>query len=313
MTFFFNKLNLRPLCFLSFALCTEIAQAAFYIQEPTLNVTHSQSIEVPFYIGRFQLGKKGTKVMQELLEKAYQADRITITGYSDPSHKIALSRLRAHTLQRWLINQGISPEQITLQEKNEVRAGQNAQVFNCLITFHPSSRAQDQSVELADKPKENAPPAVNSSAPLEDPVKLAILKNLITLGQNKVIKADEVLVLVSSLLKNEEPSTLSKPVTPPLSVSPSFMPSQFAVESDIERIWTLSHNKTLRENLEEWAQIANWQTPRWESTHNYTITFSSTIKGTFLQLLNEVANAVPEIDLRVSKSQRFFSITDAKQ
>jgi hypothetical protein len=88
--------------------------------------------------------------------------------------------------------------------------------------------------------------------------------------------------------------------------------AQIVPASDVARTWTLAANKSLRENLEDWAQQAGYSKPAWSASTPYQITYTSNYSGTFVQVLSQIALAVPALDFQVSKGRHTLTVVDAR-
>jgi len=167
---------------------------------------------------------------------------------------------------------------------------------------------------------------------LNDPAKLAIASKIITLCQNKLIRPEDVVTLLAELLRTAPAAPHNPPApqamyvsqeTPPqaqlqpaaqATLQPAvYVTRQFSPAADQPRTWLLDSNKTLRANLEDWASQAGWNIPDWQPANPYQITFSSTLQGSLLDALGEIAKAIPELDFQVSRTKREIHVTSGKK
>lgn len=320
-------------------------------QQTALQVASARaplSYGIPFFIKRVQLGPMGRQALQALLADARTADTVTVVGHGDPSDDPTLGGQRAIAIKQWLVQNGIPANKVALRDNSSSLPGDMPSVFNSEVILgqRPQSNAAAPSpdrlrsatlVRETRIPDHAIQPA-NATAQqlLNDPAKLAIASKIISLSQNKLIRPEDVVTLLAELLRNM-PAEIQPPQptrvayeTPPVPVSPAppvqiqptpqptlqpaiYVTRQFAPAADQPRTWLLDSNKTLRANLEDWAMQAGWKKPDWQPVNPYQITFSSTMQGSLLDVLGEIAKAIPELDIQVSRTKREIRISDGQK
>lgn len=327
-------MKLRMCTLLMLVALSGTTHAAFYVDEDApqqtavqpSTISRSQAYDVPFYIKRSQLGRYGRKALQGLLNNAKQSDTISITGYGDARNTTALARQRANSIRQWLVQNGVESSKIVVVESSETNPSETLNVFNSTVALSRYqagaglSPERQRSASLVRTSKEELPPialASSSATPqavINDPVKLAIAHKLVALGQNKVIKPEDAMVLLAEFLKNQDSAaTAPMQVSASQLLAPAPVIPQVVPTAEVPQVWTLSSGKTLKENIDEWARIAGWEKPIWDATNQYQITFSSTMNGTFLEVLGQISKAVPELDIQVWKNKRVFRIANGRQ
>ena len=319
-------------CALLLAALSGTTHAAFYVDEDApqqtavqpSTISHSQIYDVPFYVKRSQLGRRGRKMLQDLLNDAKQAESVSITGYGDARNATTLGRQRGNAIQRWLVQHGVEGSKIVVTESPDTNPSETVNVFNSTVALSRNqastrlSSDHQQSVSLVKTNKERLPPVELTRSPalpqaaINDPVKLAIANKLVALGQSKVIKPEDAMALLAELLKNQDVAAPTHVSTAQQLTPPSAIP-QVIPTTESSRAWLLSSSKTLKENIVEWTKIAGWENPIWDASNQYQVTFSSTMNGTFLEVLGQISKAVPELDIQVWKNKRVIRIADGKQ
>lgn len=88
--------------------------------------------------------------------------------------------------------------------------------------------------------------------------------------------------------------------------------SQMASIKKLPRAWTLNANKSLHDNLDNWAKIAGYEKPVWGTEKPYKVAYTSMYTGTFLEALSQVSTLVPDLDFVISKSHHTLRVLDAK-
>ena len=304
---------------------------------------------VPFFVKRYQLGPMGKQALQSLLTAARAADGVTIIGHGDSSADATLGALRALTIKQWLVQSGIPAEKIEMRDDPSSQPSETPSVFNSEVLLVQRAQTNLGATDVArlraaalvrdPRPTEPAtqPQAVATSQQLlNDPAKLAIASKIIALCQNKLIRPEDVVTLLAELLlttpvasqlpapqlsapqpmyvsHETAPQLQSQPVTQPTLQPAVYVTRQFSPAAEQPRTWLLDSNKTLRANLEDWASQAGWNVPDWQPTNPYQITFSSTLQGSLLDALGEIAKAIPELDFQVSRTKREIHVTTGKK
>ncbi len=252
--------------------------------------TQDISLEVTFVPHRVVLAIAGKNALKDALEEMKLAEAIHITTAAMQAASPALQKSRARLVKQWLVANGVSETKITLIESH---AANNARPNSATITLIPtkppitSSYTSPQSVQLA-----RLEASAKGEQLANDKLRINMMRKLIALAQSKQVKAEDALTMLGEMLAMHEGSA--------------------AITIDLPRTWTLDNRKTLRENLAEWAKIANWQVPDWRS--NTTFDFpNATLQGSFLEVLAELAKAVPALDFVANRGTRVITVVDVGQ
>ncbi|MDN7880123.1 TcpQ domain-containing protein [Burkholderia aenigmatica] len=85
-----------------------------------------------------------------------------------------------------------------------------------------------------------------------------------------------------------------------------------AASAPATRTWPLRANSTVRETLSEWAALAGWKVPKWDTADStpYRIVNGQSPTGTFMDALDVLARAMPQFDIRVTANNRELVVTD---
>lgn len=253
--------------------------------------TQDISLEVAFVPRNATLTIASKNALKDALEEIKLAAAIHITTYAMQPANLALQKSRGKLIQQWLITNGIPAAKIRLLEAQEA----NNQRESATITLIPSlpltklEHTSTQAVrithpELATKGE-------------HDKLRFNMMRKLIALAQSKQVKAEDAITMLSEILAMPEGSAAS------------LAPAN-TVAIDLPRTWTLDQHKTLRENITDWAKIANWQVPDWRSNTKFDFA-SATLQGSFLEVLAELAKAVPALDFVANKATRVITVVDA--
>jgi len=73
--------------------------------------------------------------------------------------------------------------------------------------------------------------------------------------------------------------------------------------------WTFKPNATARETLSTWAKAAGWNEPKWNATNPFQ--GQGEVRGTFIDALQAMASAAPQLDFRAEIDKREIIVTDA--
>lgn len=330
-------MKLKPLSFLLAAAIAGNTHAAFYVDEDSPQQTPMQVVparaglthSIPFFIKRAQLGPMGRQALQTILADARAADTITVVGHSDPSADPTLGGQRGIAIKQWLVQNGIPANKVELRDDSRSLPAYASSVFFSEVILdrrtqpnaiasnpdHPRSATLVRISRTSDHAIQPANANVAAQQLLNDPAKLTIVSKIITLAQNKQIRPEDAVTLLAELLRN-------MPAPPqPVDIQPTqqatlqaaaYVTRQFAPVAEQPRTWLLDSKKTLRANLEDWATQAGWKKPDWQPVNPYQITFSSTMQGSLLDVLGEIAKAIPDLDIQVSRTKREIRISDGQ-
>lgn len=327
-------MKLKLLSFLLAAATAGTAHAAFYVDEDSPQQVATQvsaaraplTYDIPFFIKRVQLGPMGRQALQALLADARTADTVTVVGHGDPGANPNLGGQRAIAIKQWFLKNGVSGNKIKLRLDSSSLPTESSSVFNSeVILEHRQSNTvalNRDNLRSATLFRETRTPdhviqPINTTAQqlLSDPAKLAIASKIIALSQNKLIRPEDVVTLLAELLRNmpaetppPQPTHTLTQAVQPIQIQPAPQPA-----ADQPRTWRLDSSKTLRANVEDWAMQAGWTKPIWRPINPYQITFSSTMQGSLLDALGEIAKAVPELDIQVSRTKREILISGGQQ
>lgn len=309
-------------------------QAAFYVAADEVPFSgqvksedtytkKSDTYEVPFFARRSQLSAATRDALQGHISEFREAAGILISGYGD-NGKTSVATARASSIRTWLIRNGISRNNITIVSFNdEALPTDDPKVFNSTITTTTwrktstarrlvgipqtdgQNRLPPQLVEPIARPEPvrtaYVQPAFNDSS-----FKVSLANKVIGLVRSGAIKADDAAILLADLLSTAEATQqrLSPPVLPTQA-------AQFVPVAETPRAWQLVANKTLKDTLIEWAQMAGWQIT-WDSQNPYLVAYASTMNGTFIDVIGQVSNAVPQLEFQVWKGKRVIRITEGR-
>lgn len=311
--------------------------AAFYVEEDSpqqnaLQVSAAnapQTYSIPFFTRKGQLGTRGKQALQSLLTDARNADTITVIGHGDGNTAnttfTTLGDQRALAIKQWLVRNGIPNHKIEMRDDMNGDPAGIPSYFNSEVQLAkarlPADRFQSAVLVRNTRDTQNNESrqgsisnANFSNTTLQtDSSKLVMVSKIIALTQSDLIRPEDAVTLITKLFSNRldsAPQTTQvaheAPVTPLIHQLALQPPLQSV--ADQVRTWTLDANKTLRTNLADWMTQIGWTMSDWQPVNPYQITFSSTLQGTLLDVLGEVAKAVPELDIQVSHVKREIRI-----
>lgn len=81
---------------------------------------------------------------------------------------------------------------------------------------------------------------------------------------------------------------------------------------DTSRTWTLTANRTLKDNLADLVQQAGY-TFVWKASNPYMVTYTKKYQGTFQEVIGEIAQEVPTLDVRLYAGKRRMDVVDATE
>lgn len=299
------------------------ASAAFYVIDDPIQIKPAvidqrTPFEIPFYKNRNALGPQGKASMAALLIAARAADEIEITGRPDATNQSSLSLLRAYVLRDYLTANGIDPAIITVTTADT--HPQQSNVFASTIVIKRKQNA-GQTTNIADsrsarerlplmKPSasddQNEGIKTQSTAGATSPldIKMAFAQRILKMAKAGTITSDDAIKILNELINNS-PSPAAQ--VKKASIDAANVPVGHDQFNKAEQItvnkWALSANKTLRQNLDDWAKLAGWKPVVWDIPADFNVTYSSVLDGDFLAVLEKVSTAA-NLDFYVSKNAK---------
>lgn len=97
-------------------------------------------------------------------------------------------------------------------------------------------------------------------------------------------------------------------ITPAANIQPAPL---IVPAGDTARAWTLEANKTLKDNLADFARTAGYAEPNWKAANPYMITQTASLNGTFVEVVGKIAQQVPTLDIRIYPWKRSIDVVEA--
>lgn len=109
--------------------------------------------------------------------------------------------------------------------------------------------------------------------------------------------------------------TLPTPPPPFLPTPPPPAPAPNPVQAQLPMIiqkqeWILNKSMTLRDNIDAWLKIADWNPSLWEAANFYEITTTSTVNGGFPDVLRQIADSTG-LNICVNNGKKTVRVTDS--
>lgn len=306
------------------------ANAAVYVIDDPIQIKPAvidqrTPFEIPFYKNRNALGPQGKASMAALLIAARAADAIEITGRPDATNQSSLSLLRAYVLRDYLTANGIDPAIITLTTADT--HPQQSNVFASTIVIKRKQNA-GQTTNIADSR------SVRESLPLMKPsasddqnegiktqsttgatslldMKMAFVQRILKMAKAGTITSDDAIKILNELINSPSPAAKTKAAAIDAANTPVGHDQFNKAEQITVNKWVLSANKTLRQNLDDWAKLAGWKPVVWDIPSDFNVTYSSVLDGEFLTVLEKVSTAA-NLDFYVSKNAKEIRVSMKK-
>lgn len=290
--------------------------------------TQDISMDIALVPGRSWVALGGKSALKEALDEIKAADAIRITTYAMRPANPAVQRMRAANIRAWLTANGVPASKIaSVDQMDYYRDDPSGNTATLTLTQRAPARPQ-YAAQYAAEPAQPIRPATYSYTPdhpiqqqvayqqpqfrtqdpdaksgqvINDKVKLTLVQKIVAMAQNKTVKPEDAVTMLAEILKMQEGA----------SAAPALSPATANVVAvDLPRTWTLDNKKTLRQNVEEWARIAKWEAPDWRSTTTFDFPYAQ-LNGTFLDVLGQLAKAVPALDFNANRSARSLTVVDA--
>jgi hypothetical protein len=319
------------------AMFSTAAHAAFYVDEDTPQVTATSalsavakpvkkselSLDVAFIPKRAWLSNIGKTSLKENLEEIKLAEAITVTTFANSPANPVVQKSRGTAIRQWLIANGVQSTKIIVNEDTAALDIDHADFATVTLTQAQATdtaaaRAAARSsmtrptlnapapVLAVYRPAPKAPEAAKPDTTINDPLKMKLVQRIIAMSQNKLVKPEDAVNMVAEILKMQDTSAGAIPA-----VETVRMPAATVVE--MPRSWILDNKKSVRENVEEWARVAKWETPLWQSITPFNIEASATLNGTFIEVLGQLATAIPSLDFKANKTLRTLTVADTRK
>lgn len=330
----------------SAALCLSgSVHAAFFVNDdaPVVTAAHPEvarkdkRLYVPFTKGR--LSSAARAHLDSTIENFSNIETVNITTYAPTKKALPAAQRRIAIVRSLMMRRGIAREQInanaeldpyidptdtdvqvvfrastqrpTIEGMRAARfVGQPVSPQLTAPIVHAAQFVQAQTPQPVPQQAVTAPPQQGQNA-----ATLAFVKKIMAMASSKLITQESAVRLVNEYLANmpapQATGTTATDGTQVQAAVPAPAAPQIVPFGEVPRVWTLAANKSLRDNIREWAITAGYTEPSWTASNLYQITYSSTFTGTFLEVLNQVANSVPTVDFRVSRARRTIEVVDA--
>lgn len=329
---------------LSIALCTAVfgqAHAGFFVNDdgPVLAVANQdtarkdKTVYVSFVNARLQGTSRGE--LETVADALNNVGTVVISTYAKTSKQMAAANRRITAVKAILLRKGISAEQLIGNAELDPQA--DTLDTDVQVTFRSTQKPNIDAIRarrfaaVAAAPSQHIPaqaPAftystttavapstaqqASSAQQGQSAAKLEFVKKIMAMASNKLISQESAVKLVNEYLSNMSPapaptSTGEAPrtATAIVPITPQIVPF-----GEVPQVWTLAANKSLRDNIRDWSIAAGYGEPSWTASNLYQITYTSTYTGTFLEVLNQVSNAVPAIDFKISRNARRIEVVD---
>lgn len=302
-------------------LCAGTANAAFYVNEDIPSATalrpDAAKREKTSYVSfaGTRPARSGNDILQAISDDASHADSITVNANARTRAQLVAAKKRVAVVKAWLIKQGVPEAKIQAWSELDPLADAtdtDVQVITRSAPYKASPEAV--LVRTQTPPATVLPPATRSSTSnvMSEQSRIEFARRITAMAQNKQLSPEDALRLITELLSPQPPLPATTLQTAPQS-TPQIVSAQIVPTEEAARTWTLSGNQTLQENLKQWARSAGYNDPDWQVPVAYQVTYTSQLTGTFLQVLAQIANAVPSLDFQVSRTNRSLRVVAAKQ
>jgi hypothetical protein len=330
------------------ALClSSSVHAAFFVSDdaPAVNAMHPEvarkdkRVYVPFTKGL--LSSAARAHLDTTIDNFSNIETISITTYAPTRKALPAAQRRIAIIRSIMIRRGIPREQISVNaevdpyidptdtdvqvvmrastQRPNTEGMRAARLVGQPVSTHLSAPIVYSSPVVQAQPLQLAPQQTAISTPQQsqNTATLGFVKKIMAMASSKLITQESAVRLVNEYLANlpapQENSTNTTGGTHGQAAMVVAGGPQIVPFGEVPRIWTLSANKSLRDNIREWAATAGYAELSWTASNLYQVTYSSKFTGTFLEVLNQVANNVPTVDFRVSRVQRTIQVVDAAQ
>lgn len=313
------------------ARAAQLAQAA--VQPTTLPAaTAPTTYTLPFRKGYWGVTDTAAQQLTQLMPQLRQAKKITLIGRPDATSNDFLANQRGVSIQTWLAKNGIAPSRIELATNVNANTPLDDNTYPVEIRIdgpapaaqHPATvtsqdirtsvSASGIRTTIAPMPPQTLPtPTVAIVAtPPADP-RLDLIRSLAIAAQAGRLKPDAAIASIIEILAAgpNQPMPTPNTTTPPAPAKPDFGLTA-APETARPKEWPLATDKTLKDNVTEWAKKEGY-TVDWRATNYYKVGRAQTLTGDLLEAVDKVTVAV-KLNMEVWKRDvKLICISDAGQ
>ncbi len=294
-----------------------------------------------------RLSRAGKTTLDGMTSDVVTADTISLNAYAKSKALMVNAKRRVATVKNWLVAHGVPEAKIDVYteiDPNDDASDTDVQMTVRTAAYRPAPEVvRTPPVAAAPFDVAAAPQTPQRAQPsMSEHERLDFARRVMAMAQAKIISGDDAIRLINEFLNGQtnvgapmqqgaslaqQPAPASAPNAPPVVGGPiaaaqpaqwtmsaigNAQPPQIMPAADVPRTWTLLASRSLRENLEDWAQQAGYAKPAWSASMPYQITYTSNYNGTFLQVLGQIAQAVPGLDFNVSKAKHTIAVVDAQ-
>lgn len=277
---------------------------------------------VPFAAGSGRLGPQGRNAIQDILQSVSKNDSITITGRPDARSNAALAYQRAYAIRAMLLQRGIGSARIKIETDSSANIAQ-AGVYMSVVNVapagdQPASRASVNFSAVLPGPAPAVPArlAPEQSTLANSDVRLFIVNKLLDINANGKIDPQTAITIMKEFTQNnvaaapQQMAAIMAPVAPVIVQPQQPSPVQEVKESAIaapkpvpvaasdfsaspETVpkpkWVLDTNKTLKDNMEDWAKKAGYRL-NWKASNYIRVNTARTYENKdFLEVARIIA------------------------
>lgn len=314
------------------------AHAGFYVSDdaPVTAIRSDvarkdKTVYASFVGSRLQGTSRGE--LETVVDSLPNVDSVVVTTFVRTAKQMTAANRRIAAVKSILIRKGIPADRLT----GNAELDRHADSFDTDVQV--IFRSDQRSNPDASRPGRFAAPALVQHLPAPAPAyaytttspvtavaaaqantapqgqnaaTLEFVKKIMAMASSKLISQESAVKLVNEYLANMAPvasqnpaGSASQAASPILPATPLIVPF-----GEVPRVWTLAANKSLRDNIRDWAITSGYSEPTWAASNPYQITYTKTYTGTFLEVLNQVASEVPSIDFKVSRGARRIDVVD---
>lgn len=296
-----------------------------------------KTVDIPFCKGKDTPGPIARATMDSTISTLRTARNIVIYGRPDdysnnpePSESHPdLSQTRSIYLKTWLVKNGVPETRIKLEPETVFQPSGYYMCGNSTIRYKAPTDTEESSdgddSNLQAKPAAPIYPIPTLpvvSSPLMDMIPIATVRRAFQLGDIAKLDKAGTLALIENVYNARQAGagqedeqliishiirqTEHKPAQSTVAPAPLFIAAPSLAR---EESWTLNKDITLRDNMNEWAKIAGWNPVTWEASNYYQVTITTTLKGSFPDVLRQIAEST-KLNICAYRRDKKIRITD---
>lgn len=274
----------------------------------------TENLNLPFFAEKKKIGPIATNMLTATLPELLKAKEITIQGRPDLSNSPSLAKERTNFLKAWLIKNGVSESRINNEPQEVYRPSNYPSCNESTIIYKVMTTKTETETEqpVAARVAKITPPRA-TVAIIPDAISMTAIRRIFTVSEIAKFTQPETLKLIENYFTFKQAgNTFPDEQIIIEQASKLRLPQETAIQPALisNKYWKLDKSMTLRDNINAWAKLANWNPIVWDASNLYQITATSTVEGEFPDVLRQIADNTG-LNICINRREKNIRVTDS--